>query len=149
MNAIKLFSIKILVFALLCTSCNKTNHHNLVITNANIIDVKTGEILENRSIAIDSNRISAIYHGIKQFDDSTHVIDAEGKYIIPGLWDMHAHYHWYYAEFTPLLIANGVVGLREMRGDLRIMYEIQKKLIENVSVVQISYVLMKSIIKKC
>jgi imidazolonepropionase-like amidohydrolase len=52
-------------------------------------------------------------------------VDARGKYLIPGLWDMHAHteaenvdddaaedamHHWVY----PLFVANGVTGIREM-----------------------------------
>ena len=44
------------------------------------------------------------------------VIDARGKYLIPGLWDLHTHPHLY-ADYTdlvyPLFLANGVTGIRD------------------------------------
>lgn len=44
------------------------------------------------------------------------IIDLHGKYVIPGLWDMHTHYGYSESEFIPLHIANGVTGIREMWG---------------------------------
>jgi cytosine/adenosine deaminase-related metal-dependent hydrolase len=44
------------------------------------------------------------------------VIEGQGKFLIPGLWDMHVHAFVHkFAEFAgPLMIANGVTGAREM-----------------------------------
>src|SRR5438094_2137604 len=42
---------------------------------------------------------------------------ASGKYLIPGLWDMHVH-TGRRNIFLPLYIANGVTGVRDMGGDL-------------------------------
>jgi hypothetical protein len=52
-----------------------------------------------------------------------HVVEASGKYLIPGLWDMHTHLFGVYvpgapAVTFPLLIANGVTGVREAGGFL-------------------------------
>jgi len=100
-------------------SCQmRSKYHDLVITNANIIDVKTGDILINQTVAIDSNRISAIYSKKLRFDNRTQIIDVNGKYVIPGLWDMHAHYYDLHNEIDPVLIANGITGVREMFGDI-------------------------------
>ena len=41
------------------------------------------------------------------------VIDATGKYLIPGLWDMHVH-EWNKDVDFPLFIANGITGVRDM-----------------------------------
>lgn len=44
------------------------------------------------------------------------MVDASGTYLIPGLWDMHAHALGYTQVFAPLLkalLANGVTGLRD------------------------------------
>jgi hypothetical protein len=49
-----------------------------------------------------------------QFPAGTPVINASGKYLIPGLWDMHVH--WYMKDYLPLFIANGVTGVRQMWG---------------------------------
>jgi imidazolonepropionase-like amidohydrolase len=43
------------------------------------------------------------------------VINGKGKYLIPGLWDMHAHVHDPKREFA-LFLANGVTALRNMGG---------------------------------
>ncbi|MGH9842715.1 MAG: amidohydrolase family protein, partial [Blastocatellia bacterium] len=42
------------------------------------------------------------------------VVDATGRFLIPGLWDMHAH--WQRKDRLPLYLANGVTGLRIMFG---------------------------------
>ena len=55
---------------------------------------------------------------------SAAIIDARGKFLIPGLWDMHVHEifgDWIPEEekITPaLFILNGVTGVRDMGGDL-------------------------------
>jgi len=99
------------------SSCRVSNH-DCLITNVNVVDLETGKILNNKTIAIDSNRISAIYDNEIVGLDSTIVIDGKGKYLIPGLWDMHAHYKWNRVDTDPLLIANGITGVREMWGDM-------------------------------
>jgi cytosine/adenosine deaminase-related metal-dependent hydrolase len=61
-------------------------------------------------------------------------IDATGSFLIPGLWDMHAHPDdpelWPVnpppqekEKLLTLLIANGVTGIRDMGGDLRLLQE--------------------------
>lgn len=49
-------------------------------------------------------------------------IDARGKFLIPGLWDMHVHLlrKGRPEAYFPLLIANGVTGIRDMGGDMPI-----------------------------
>jgi hypothetical protein len=52
------------------------------------------------------------------------VINATGKFLIPGLWDMQAHPFLTRQEFFPqfvlnLYVANGVTGLRDMFGPLK------------------------------
>lgn len=44
------------------------------------------------------------------------VVDVRGKFVIPGLWDMHTHGSDMEDIFPPLHIANGVTGIREMWG---------------------------------
>jgi imidazolonepropionase-like amidohydrolase len=106
--------------------CRAGNHDGLI-TNVNVVDVKTGKILKNKTIAIDSNRISAIYDNEIVGSDSTIVIDGKGKYLIPGLWDMHAHYKWSHVDLDPLLIANGIIGVREMWGNMPAYVVIPKR----------------------
>ena len=120
-------SVVILLLLMPLMSFHPVSKHDIVITNVNIVDVKTGTILKNKTVAIDNNRITAIYDNEISGSDSTIVIDGKGKYLIPGLWDMHAHYKWSHVDLDPLLIANGVTGVREMWGDMPAFVDIPKR----------------------
>jgi imidazolonepropionase-like amidohydrolase len=55
------------------------------------------------------------------------VVNAQGKYLIPGLWDMHVHTvfgDWLPRNekvTLPLFVANGITGVRDMGGDLEVL----------------------------
>lgn len=58
------------------------------------------------------------------------LLDGRGKFLIPGLWDMHTHVAgisadpaWSKNVLLPLLVANGITGIRDMGGDLRALQE--------------------------
>jgi len=125
-KTIKSFSW-ILLLVLSFPSCNGVVNHDCLITNVNIIDVKTGKILKNKTVAIDNSRIAAIYNNEIMSSDSTIIINGSGKYLLPGLWDMHAHYKWGQADLDPLLIANGITGVREMWGNMPIIEGLPKR----------------------
>jgi len=96
---------------------------SFIIKNANIVDVRSGDVKKGHSFAVKDGKITSITPAdaplIGTELGSTHVIDAQGSYIIPGLWDMHAHATVRTAEYTmgPALVANGVFYIREMIGD--------------------------------
>jgi len=131
MNATFSIRIKFVIMFLLLIfpilSFCQPGNHDCVITNVNVVDVNTGKILKNKTVAIDKNRISAIYDKKIAGSDSTIVIDGKGKYLIPGLWDMHAHYKLGHDYLDPLLIANGITGLREMWYDTPEFVKIPQK----------------------
>lgn len=108
-------------------SCSKGVHHDLLIADVNIVDVKTGEILNNRWVAIDADTISAVYEESIKPSGTTVVIDGSGKFLIPGLWDMHTHYNMIYEETTDLQIAHGITGVREMWGVMALVNEIRNR----------------------
>lgn len=116
-GVIKSTLLILLLIAPSISFCHADNH-GCLITNVNVVDVNTGKILKNKTVAIDNNRITAIYDKEILGSDSTIVIDGMGKYLIPGLWDMHSHYKWNRIDTEPLLIANGITGVREMWGDM-------------------------------
>src|SRR5262249_50074561 len=77
-----------------------------VITHVNLIDCVGTEPLADHSVIISGNRITRIgpSKDVPVPPNAT-VVDGQGKYLIPGLWDMHIH--WYGKEQIPLFIANG------------------------------------------
>jgi hypothetical protein len=101
-----------------------------VLTRVIVIDTRSGDTTREMSVSVLGNRITAIAP-TSEFKPpgGFRVIDAAGKFLIPGLWDMHAHVGdpelWPAnvtpAEFEavfPVLIANGVTGVRDMGGGL-------------------------------
>jgi hypothetical protein len=95
-------------------------YKTVFIKSVNIIDVKSGNILINRDIIIDNNRIVAIdTTGKLAIQIGALQIDGTNKFAMPGLWDMHTH-STQHSEWLhhPLYIANGVTGIRDMSGQL-------------------------------
>lgn len=87
----------------------------LLITNCNIIDVKNGKNISNRQILIQNNKITAIDSVIVNIPKNIKTLNANGQYIMPSLWDMHIHTLSLSPQLHfPLLIANGVTGVRDM-----------------------------------
>lgn len=84
---------------------------SLIFKDATVIDA-TGAAPRRASVEIHAGRIVAIQKKIHA-RPKDQVIDANGKFLIPGLWDMHIHLGPP-EIFFPLLIANGITGVREM-----------------------------------
>ena len=87
----------------------------LVFTHVTIVDTSGGPNQIDMTVFITGDRITAVEKtGKARAPRGAQVIDAAGKFLIPGLWDMHVH--WSDARYFPLFIANGVTGIRIMWG---------------------------------
>ena len=86
----------------------------LLINNAIIIDVEK-EIQYKGSIEIDEGYIKNIYNESDTIPLEIKVIDIEGKYVIPGLLDMHCHIQEGYA---PQFVASGITTVRNTAGNV-------------------------------
>lgn len=67
------------------------NKAQLVIKNGHLINVNTGEILENTDVAITHGRIAFVGDASHTIGENTEVIDATGLYLSPGFMDGHIH----------------------------------------------------------
>ena len=113
------------LYALLLLALTATGltAQSLTITNATVIDVANGTLHRGTTIVIDGNRIVAAGPAPAAAARGR-VVNANGGYVIPGLWDMHTHaYFGWPRDFgdryvLPLFIANGVTGIRDMGSDL-------------------------------
>jgi len=91
---------------------------DLMIKNINVIDVKTGKVKHSVNVVIRQDKIYKIVKSKKSGKyEALQIVDGTGKFLIPGLWDMHTHIGANYKHFFPLLLANGVTGIREMWGN--------------------------------
>jgi hypothetical protein len=85
----------------------------LVIANVTVIDAAGGAPKPNRAVVIADGRISEVVEAGKVVAPADAVlIDGTGKFLIPGLWDMHAHL--LDARMLDLCLAHGVTGVRHM-----------------------------------
>lgn len=91
----------------------------VALVGTRIIDLDSGVISADNDILIDDGVIADIRPtGSVDIPAQFHQFDANGAYVIPGLWDMHTHIRndEEFDTFVPLLIAHGVLGLRDVGG---------------------------------
>ena len=77
---------------------------DLVVLNADLVNVYTGEIQKNMGIAVKGRWIARVSAEVKDtVGPATRVLDASGRTLVPGLIDGHTHLAWIYtaAEFIP------------------------------------------------
>ena len=95
---------------------------SLYITHVTVINVGNGKEAQNQTVLISGNRISEVNDSGKvRIAAGAKVVNGTGKYLIPGLWDMHVHamYAPRLDSWMPLFVANGVLGIRDMDSPMR------------------------------
>ncbi len=98
----------------------------LAITHVTVIDATGRAPQANQTVLIDGGRITAVGSAATiKVPKTARVVDATGKFLVPGFWDMHVHLaginadpSWSKQVLLPLLLANGITGVRDMGGDL-------------------------------
>ena len=109
-NTIGLLAV---VATVIATVSVTTQTRELAITHVSVIDVVEGRILANSTVTISGKTISSVTpDGAPRRD--AQVVDGQGKFLIPGLWDMHAHIEMTGESSLQLDVANGVTGIRDM-----------------------------------
>jgi imidazolonepropionase-like amidohydrolase len=100
------------------------------ITGVSVIDVANGKTVPDQTVLIRGARIAGVgAAGSVAVPSGAKSLDGRGFYLIPGLWDMHVHFRSNpvdrykplaeeNAALLDLFVINGVVGVREMGGDL-------------------------------
>ena len=106
------FLVGLLAISPFAQSSRSPRSSQLVIRDVSIVDVKTGLHIPRTTVIISGGRISSIGN-FATIERGARIINASGKYLVPGLWDMHVHAitRWEWASL--LLVANGVTGIRD------------------------------------
>ena len=106
----------------------------LVITHVTVIDATGAGPKPDMTVVVRAGRIAEIERASRKVRKDALVVDGRGKFLIPGLWDMHVHTNfgdWLRggAEIIlPLFVANGITGVRDMGGDLHQLLEWRKQI---------------------
>jgi imidazolonepropionase-like amidohydrolase len=85
----------------------------MAFVGATVIDGTNRDPIENATVLVDGGRIVIVGPSATvKVPEGFSRIDVSGKYIIPGLWDMHAHYEQ--VEWGPIYLAAGVTTVRDV-----------------------------------
>ncbi len=105
-----------------------TADSTLVFSHVNLIDMTGAPVQSDMTVTVIGQRITEVGKtGEVKIPSHAKLVDGRGKYLIPGLWDMHVHTvfgAWLPPNekvTLPLFVANGVTGVRDMGGDLAVL----------------------------
>ncbi len=96
----------------------------IAIINVTVIDVISGESTPNMTVIVQGDQITEIASAIS-ISQNVAQLDGSGKFLIPGLWDMHTHHEALGIESMDLYLANGVVGTRDMGSELQFIISLR------------------------
>ena len=117
----------------------QTKSRPLVFREVTVVDASETAPRSGYTVVIAAGRIAAVGPtALIGSPRGSHVVEAPGKVLIPGLWDMHLHtaanalrrpvgrkprIDENASYVFPLLVANGVTGIRDMSGDLAVLIQ--------------------------
>jgi imidazolonepropionase-like amidohydrolase len=124
----------LLSFLLLSCFAVASDAKTLAIVHVTVIDVTHGALHPDMTVIVRGNRIVEIKTSSRERFRDAEIVDGRGKFLIPGLWDMHVHTNfgdWIPDSkeiILPLFVANGVTGVRDMGGDLHQLLDWRKQI---------------------
>jgi imidazolonepropionase-like amidohydrolase len=131
-------TIRLLAFAAaLLTYAGQAQH--LAVAHVTVIDVESGRARPDMTVVADGPRISAVTPATgAKVPPGSRIVDGRGKFLIPGLWDMHVHMFGELpptAEdqsartyFAPAFLAHGITGVRSMFDDLGAIRKLREEI---------------------
>jgi hypothetical protein len=127
----------LLILLTFCVSQSQPEHSLSVVAIAHVtvINPGAGTVSPDQTVVITGVKITSVApSSASPIPKGARVLDAHGQFLIPGLWDMHVHSafgDWFPGGrevILPLFIANGVTGVRDMGGDLPVLFEWRKQI---------------------
>ncbi|WP_324679239.1 amidohydrolase family protein [Hymenobacter sp. GOD-10R] len=98
--------------------------YDLVISHANLVDVVSGSVRPDQVVAIRGDVIRVVEKASAKKYVAKRYLDAKGKFLMPGLWDMHVHFRGGDSlvqanqNLLPLYLAHGITTVRDAGGDM-------------------------------
>ncbi len=118
-----LIGLMVLICALfICAPCWSAE---FLLTNVNVIPMTDSNVLTERDVLIRDGRFAAIEpHGALEETPDVETIDGSGKYLFPGLMDMHVHLNGrmdVQPDMLYLYASNGVTTVLTMAGNHQVL----------------------------
>lgn len=98
--------------------------YDLVINHVNVVDVETGQLRADQVVAIAQGKIVRVGPASKTSYAARQILNGTGRYLLPGLWDMHVHFRGgdtlvaANKKSLALYLAHGITTVRDAGGDL-------------------------------
>jgi hypothetical protein len=83
----------------------------LAIVNVAVIDATGSAVQHHKTVLVTGDHIETIVEANAPVPKGSRIIRGDGKFLIPGLWDMHVHLT---ERDLPILVAYGVTSVRDM-----------------------------------
>lgn len=94
-----------------------TTTNPIALVGGTLIDVTGKPPIPNSVVVIEGDRIvSAGARSTTKIPANAKLIDVSGRFLLPGLWDMHSHL--YQVEFGPTYLAAGITTARDVGNDI-------------------------------
>jgi len=108
------------IVAMLIVACgggdeSVTVSSGIVLQNATVVNTRDGSLATGVSVITSGGKIQQVTTRPITLNATATAVDASGKFIVPGFNDMHTHALATPGDF-PVLLANGVTGVREAGG---------------------------------
>ncbi len=120
--------IALLPLGAISVTAQESKTRSLAFTHVTVIDATGTPPLADMTIVVRDKHIVELGKSVEVRPPSgAQIVEARGKFLIPGLWDMHVHTafgDWLPANervTLPLFVANGITGVRDMGGDLDVL----------------------------
>jgi predicted amidohydrolase len=124
--------LRLLAIALLaCLAVRPASAETIAIIHGTVVDPSAAKPKTPATVLIEGSKIVAVGPSLNNIPKDARIIDAKDKYIVPGLWDMHAHL----AALTPIGVAPehyvgfGVLGIRDMGGYMDQLFPLKAEIL--------------------
>ncbi|HZY37276.1 MAG TPA: amidohydrolase family protein [Mucilaginibacter sp.] len=105
----------------------KTNADSKIIAvvSGTVVDVVNGTTITEATVLVENGKITKVGKAAEvKIPAGAKVINAKGKTILPGLWDMHAHFEQ--AEWGPAYLAVGATTVRDCGNEFEYINAVKK-----------------------
>lgn len=104
----------------------------IAITHVYVVDpshVAAHPVTPDQSVVICGDRVRSVAPSTKTHPPrDTRIVEARGKYLIPGLWDMHVHFYAAGESSAPQFLLHGVTSVRDCGGPLALVQDLRAKI---------------------
>ncbi|MEQ8858885.1 MAG: amidohydrolase family protein [Pseudomonadales bacterium] len=118
----------LMLFAAACSE--RAPADGVAFDHVTVIDALNG-VRENQRVLVVGERIESVMPMSSASESVRQVIDGRGRYLIPGLWDMHVHFLYDEAltdDMAALFLAHGITSVRDTGGDVAALSALRERL---------------------